>query len=32
MVYLDGKGLLHEGWFPAARVKPAPYAGPDESF
>ena len=31
-IYLDGDGLLHEGWFPAARVKPAPYAEPDESY
>jgi len=31
-IYLDGDGLLHEGWFPAARVKPAPYAEPEESY
>jgi len=27
-----GNGLLHEGWFPAAQVTPAPYAEPDESI
>ena len=31
-VYLDGDALLHEGWFPAARVKPAPYAEPAEPY
>ena len=32
VVYLDGDGLLHEGWFPDARVKPAPYSELDESY
>jgi hypothetical protein len=32
VIYLDGDRLLHQGWFPPARVKPAPYAEPDERY
>ena len=32
VIYLDVDGLLHEGSFPAARVKPAPYAEPAEPY
>jgi hypothetical protein len=32
VIYLDGDRLLHQGWFPEARVKPAPYAELDESY
>lgn len=31
VVYLDGDQLLHQGWFPEARVKPAPRAEPDQT-
>lgn len=29
VVYLDRDRLLQQGWFPEARVTPAPYAEPD---
>lgn len=32
VVYLDGDRLLHQGWFPQARVKPASYAEPSELY
>lgn len=32
VIYLDGDRLLHQGWFPEARVKPALYAEHDEAY